>query len=824
MNVNKLQARFRELTAQADALEIQPVDEEAIRIDLLLKYKEKCKREARSYAMKGCRTANGPAGKTASANYKKTKEYHHRYEEALNRSTRYKQIQDGSIFENETFLAELERTIARRKEELRKQARREVARRLRKMAKEYIHSIPMEEFAASHREDILEKEREMADACIRRDRLYLTVIRVAENGKRSEQTEEFDGENAELFFDQYDDKAVHGMLFGHFAAAGVCASSALVVLLCREYPLLGELMASEDTGEAVSYMLQQQAAALTADYDEDTFIRTCYSMERFSELLEENPLYASAVREGMFRKERVNLIAMGIADTIPRHYPDLFPLARAMQRHFILHIGPTNSGKTHDAIARLMEADTGVYLAPLRLLAYEQYDTLNRAGADCTLVTGEERRVVEGATLRSSTIEMLDFTQRYDVAVIDEAQMMTDDERGGAWTAALLGVRAKEIHVCSAPSAETLLRRLIEECGDSCEVVYHERKTPLHFEKTVFQFPYDVRPGDALIVFSRRDVHAVAAELQKIGKTCSIIYGALPYDVRYEEARRFRERETEIVVATDAIGMGLNMPVRRVVFLQTDKFDGYERRALYPAEIQQIAGRAGRFGIYDEGLVNTLYDAPMVEEALQEVIPQDTEAVVAFPEELLRINAPLSEILLQWSDMEVSRGFRKNLSETEIQLARLLEEISDDKYLIYRFVTMAFDETKEDLLDIWREMFICESEGWTFHYEKYLPVFIPEDGNASDLPELEEAFHVCDLLYAYMDRFEKPEGIPVILEEKRKLSVAIMKILEKQELSGRRCRQCGRPLPWNYMFGVCEKCHHSGRRRRGPGKRRTGRR
>ena len=106
-----------------------------------------------------------------------------------------------------------------------------------------------------------------------------------------------------------------------------------------------------------------------------------------------------------------------------------------------------------------------------------------------------------------------------------------------------------------------------------------------------------------------------------------------------------------------------------------------------------------------------------------------------------------------------------------------------------------------------------------FGYTKYLPTHIPEDGNASDLPVLEEAFHVCDLLYGYMDRFEHPEGIPEVLAVKEKLSLAIMKILEKQELTGRRCRECGRPLPWNYPFGVCERCHHGrghgrGRRKR----------
>ncbi len=811
-NMTKLQARFRALTEEADAIRPEEVDEKAIEIDLLIKYKERCKRDARNYAKKGCMEAGKIPKKNAVQNYKKTKEYHRRYQEALERSSRYQMLRDGTLTENPIFQAELDSLIRRAKNEKRRAARRETAKKLRKIAKSYIYQLPLEGFFQEHRDAILRKEKEMADAYIRSDQMYLTVERRAESEKIRIDREELSVDNAELFYEQYHTDRVRQLLFDRFSAAGICASSAFVVVLSDVYPFLRELIASEDTGEAVSYLLQQLAAQYTESVDEDEFISEYYDFERFTELLEENPVYAQAVREGMLRRERQNLITTGIEDTIPKHYPDLFPLARAMTRRFILHIGPTNSGKTHDAIERLKEADSGVYLAPLRLLAYEQYDVLNRAGAACTLVTGEERRVVDGASLRSSTIEMLDFKQRYEVAVIDEAQMLTDDERGGAWTAAILGVRAKEIHVCAAPSAETLLRRLIEECGDTCETVYHERKTPLVFEKTVFQFPTDVRAGDALIVFSRRDVHAVAAELQKSGRTCSIIYGALPYDVRYEEARRFREGETDIVVATDAIGMGLNMPVSRIVFLETDKFDGYERRELYPSEIQQIAGRAGRFGIYDKGYVNTLYDSPLIEEALGMQLPQDREAVVAFPEELLRINAPLSEILVQWAEMEVSRGFRKNLNESEILLARLLEEISDDKYLIYRFVTMAFDETNEDLLGIWREMFVCESSLMGFPYTKYLPQYIPEDGNASDLPALEEDFHVCDLLYAYMDRFDHPEGIAEILSIKAKLSLSIMKILEKQDLTGRRCRECGRPLPWNYPFGVCEKCHHGGGR------------
>lgn len=806
--------RFRELTREADALPVPGTDAAKIEADLISRYEERCRREARRYAKQGCVRNGKLPDKNVIHNYKKTREYQNRYSDSLERSSYYREIRDGTIRENPVFAAALEEQIRQDKEAKRRSARRDYAKKLRKIAKTYIYSLNLEHFFEEHREEILLKEREMADAYIRSDRMHADVVVPSEEGRFRLFTEDLSPENWDLFVTQCRGDMAHAMLFDQFMTAGICVSSALVVVLCSCYPFLGEIVASEDTGESASVILTRIAASLTEDVDEDAFIRENYTFDRISELLEENEYYAPIVREGMLRHERQGLIAMGISDVIPTHYPDLFPLARAMERRFILHIGPTNSGKTHDAIEALKNASSGVYLGPLRLLAYEQYDTLNRAGAACTLVTGEERRVVDGAYLRSSTIEMLDFKKRYDVAVIDEAQMAADDERGGAWTAAILGVRAKVIHVCAAPSAESLLIRLAEECGDSCEVVRHERMTPLVFEHQVFSFPEDVRSGDALIVFSRRDVHSVAADLQKQGRTCSIIYGALPYDVRYEEARRFREGETDIVVATDAIGMGLNMPVRRIVFLETEKFDGYERRELRPAEIQQIAGRAGRYGIFDEGLVNTLYDVPLIEGALSEEIPQDQEAVLAFPEELLRISAPLSEILMQWTEIEVSRGYRKNLAEREILLAKLLEEISDDKYLIYRFVTMAFDETNEDLLAIWREMFACESAGTPFSCDRYLPQYIPEDGSARDLPDMEEEFHVCDLLYSYLDRFDHPLGVPEILRTKEKLSTAMMKILEKQELTGRRCKECGRQLPWNARYGVCDRCHFARRKRR----------
>ena len=167
----KLQKQFRELTAQADALKVPPVDAEAIGIDLLLKYKERCKRDARNFAKKGCYQDGKAPRKSVIQNYKKTKEYHRRYEEALGRSSRYQEIQEGRIAENPAFREELEKLLLRAETEARREVRKDYAKKLRKIAKTYVNLLPMEEFASSHRDAILKKEREMADAYIRSDRM-----------------------------------------------------------------------------------------------------------------------------------------------------------------------------------------------------------------------------------------------------------------------------------------------------------------------------------------------------------------------------------------------------------------------------------------------------------------------------------------------------------------------------------------------------------------------------------------------------------------------------------------------------------------------------
>ena len=197
------------------------------------------------------------------------------------------------------------------------------------------------------------------------------------------------------------------------------------------------------------------------------------------------------------------------------------------------------------------------------LLALEVYETTNMF-LTCSLLTGEEEVIMPGATHISETIKMADLSRHYDMAVIDEAQMISDPSRGGAWTAAILGLCADEIHICMAPHAESIIRKLIAYCEDEVvETDRRDRMTPLIEDTEDFSFPEWVMPGDALIVFSKKSVISCAAELQAKGISCSMIYGALPYETRRAETDRFAKGETSVVVATDAIGMGLNFPVKR---------------------------------------------------------------------------------------------------------------------------------------------------------------------------------------------------------------------------------------------------------------------
>ncbi len=335
------------------------------------------------------------------------------------------------------------------------------------------------------------------------------------------------------------------------------------------------------------------------------------------------------------RAAELETLAGLTSDLAFQGYPDSFETARHLQRSVSLYVGPPNSGKTHAAFERLAQAHDGAYLAPLRLLALEGRDRLVARGVPCSLLTGEENVPVPDARVVSSTIEMVSTTRAIDVAVIDEAQMIFDASRGWAWTQAIVGVPANEVIIICSAYAVPAIEGLLKLCGENCSVRVFERKQ--HVELLPAPVPLNaLKKGDAVVAFSRRDVLMLRDQIAANGHPVSVIYGALPPEVRRREAERFAHGASHILVATDAIGMGLNLPIRRVIFSTLTKFDGVGDRTLDESEVHQIAGRAGRYGMHEEGFTGVLRDAePHAARNLKELLsrtpraPRDFKAPVA---------------------------------------------------------------------------------------------------------------------------------------------------------------------------------------------------
>ncbi len=327
-------------------------------------------------------------------------------------------------------------------------------------------------------------------------------------------------------------------------------------------------------------------------------------------------------------------------------YAAHFVNARSLARRITVVIGPTNSGKSHYALDRLAAAESGAALAPLRLLALEFQEALAARGVAASLLTGEERDIVPGARHVACTVEMADTSRIVDVAAIDEAQMLADPDRGAAWTAAIMGVPAREVIVLGAPDCLPLVRRIAELCDEPVEVVRLARKNPLHVAAEAVGLSA-ITDGDAVVAFSRRDIFVLREQLMARGRKVAVVYGNLGPEVRRAESRRFREKEAPVLVATDAVGMGLNLPIRRVVFSTLAKWDGRQERPLTPAEVRQIGGRAGRYGQHEAGIVAVLAGggdparlrqlmatAPAAPDDRRPLVSPDRDIVAAVAEEL----------------------------------------------------------------------------------------------------------------------------------------------------------------------------------------------
>lgn len=501
--------------------------------------------------------------------------------------------------------------------------------------------------------------------------------------------------------------------------------------------------------------------------------------------------------------------------------------ARRKKRKIIYHMGPTNSGKTYNAIQALSKSKKGCYLAPLRLLASELYDTLNDLGCRTTLLTGEEVIEVENATHYSSTIEMAKLAEDFDCVVIDEIQMITDSQRGWAWTRALVNINADEVHLCGDPSVFELVEQILALTGDEMEVYNYERKTSLTVMKKPIRL-VDLEKNDALIVFSRRNALKYKRDLENLDFKVSIVYGRLSPEVRREQARKFDEGETDIIVATDAIAMGMNLPIKRIIFSAVAKFFDGKEFPLTDSELKQIAGRAGRFQRFPEGFVTTLQkvdDGPeIVQNALNCELEQKELAMVGPDLEIFRsVNLALEENSLKTLSLsEFLRLFNTMIFKKPFYCVDLKEMIE--------LAEMVEDaDTLEALSDAEIFGFACApvNQGLVEHVQYYVwilnhyvgkqPILSEEiDTENDDIDYLETAIK-CVELYQWLARHFDNNYFSFdmdLLAHNKSLAIEKLNHLLSEKVS-QKCSSCGCKLDDDHKYNICETCFAERRGRRG---------
>lgn len=322
-------------------------------------------------------------------------------------------------------------------------------------------------------------------------------------------------------------------------------------------------------------------------------------------------------------------------------YKDMFEKARARNREITYYAGKTNSGKTYQAFEELKKYNSGIYLAPLRLLAAEGQEEIEKRGMECSLLTGEERDLKPNAKFISSTIEMLNTEESYDVAIIDEIQMINNLDRGAAWLQALVGVNAKKVIILGSSEVKKIIFNLSNYLEETLIYKEFERKSPLKITNHIKENK-KLEPNSAIIAFSKKELFRLKQKYEKLGNKVSIIYGKLPPSVKIKESEKFRNGITDVLVSTDAIGMGLNLPIKNIYFNEIQKYNGFNVSLLDPSLVKQIAGRAGRYGKFENGYVSSF--SKYNNEYIKKCLNEDTK--IDNPKFSTKINLPIFNELL----------------------------------------------------------------------------------------------------------------------------------------------------------------------------------
>ena len=513
--------------------------------------------------------------------------------------------------------------------------------------------------------------------------------------------------------------------------------------------------------------------------------------------------------------------------------PDVtLPTRRTQPETVVAHLGPTNSGKTHSALEFLAESGRGVFAAPLRMLAQEAHRRLaaqlgeERVG----LITGEER-INEGAPIVCCTAEMA--PQRGEVLVLDEIQWADDEERGSAWTRLLLAGEYRHILLLGAVEALPLVQNAFPQA----ELRFFERKAPLDWVGSVaFQ---SLRPGTVVVAFSRRAVLALAGELnRRYEGRVAVLYGAMPLGSRRVEIDRFVSGRADLCAATDVLGHGVNLPCETLLFAETTKFDGQERRDLHPWEIAQIAGRAGRFGLVERGHVGVLTgivwaqaDPKLVESALVPHVELpgahfgyrivDTARIRPRLDDLpIESPAQLSAALRAWHDAALRQWATEGWLSVE-SISPLLGRLDTvQRRLRERGRSLSLEQTwklvnapvDEDNAELLATLALAVAGDKA---QRTVLGWLLDVGRLRDasLEDAEEAARTASILRWFALQYPGVGGVTseraAELEQAAAERVSARLAAEVRAPSVGRCRSCGRSTaPW---FALCERCY-AGRR------------
>ena len=506
------------------------------------------------------------------------------------------------------------------------------------------------------------------------------------------------------------------------------------------------------------------------------------------------------------------------------HYHKLYA-ARRLTRTWTALLGPTNSGKTHRSIEAMAAVKHAIYLSPLRLMALENQERIESMGVPCSLVTGEEEIIREGATHFCCTVE--EFARfrhkHWDVVVIDEVQMMADSQRGWAWVDALVSAYTKNLIMTGPALIEPSLKTLCALCEDKLVVQRTKRLSPVDVARRATTLQ-KLDEGSMLVAFSRKTVLELKGLLEMTDKSVSVVYGALSPEVRREQARRFREGEADIMVATDAVGMGLNLPAHTLCFYTDEKYDGVQNRQLKVQEVKQIGGRAGRFGHHDSGTITAL-DAQTLQ-SVRELfnapdLPVDLSQFQVRPS-IEHLQA-IAELMNEPSLLRAWLTFNRNINYGAEFISVLPDELAEWIKLI--------DDPKIDMRLRW--IFACTpirgglDSPASVHAQKWLKqvahdkrVALPRLAIDADLATLEGSLHVIET-YLHLAR-TLPSLFPDVEPGENYRSLlngAITRELSRQRKprssdrkrvsgQGRACQQCGKAMPvLDRNFRLCQACY-----------------